>query len=108
MIRFLKRAEAKEEQVLAPLVVLFETICVLESACSRSGEEIVEAIAAMRRMPVLRFEEDGAVQAVRYSRHSSADLSDTLIAHSAHLSGADEVLTFDRKAARQPLLGLMH
>lgn len=54
-------------------------------------------------MPVLKFEQSGAVQAMQDDvAVTDLDLSNALIAQSAIYMGCESILTFDRKAARNP------
>lgn len=102
--RLFKTAEAQQEQLLVPLLVVLELCWVLESAYRLSRAEILEAIDDLLLMPMLVFENRQALQGfLEEARNINADLSDLLIAHSAQAAGAKEVLTFDRKALRSPL-----
>ena len=88
--------------------MVFETIWVLESACGKSCDEVLDAIDEMRRMPVFAFEKDEAVERlVSNGRRCKADLADILIAHSAETDGCEGVLTFDKRAARLPFFKLL-
>ena len=104
----LKKAETDRERLFIPLVVLLETLWVLESAYDMSRCDILDALEDLRQMPIFDFEADRVLDLLLASgRKTTADLSDLLIAHSAECSGCDSVLTFDKKASRQPLFQLM-
>ena len=99
--RRFKQAEADHATFFVPLVVVLETIWVLESAYDKYRGEILDALADMRSMPILRFEKDEVLQRLlAEGRSGNADLADLLIAHSAHSCGCEAGLTFDKQAAR--------
>lgn len=98
--RLLKRCEAERQALWVPLLVLLETIWVLESAYSVPRSDVLDAIDDLLLMPTLAFEAPDTVRAVGSAgRETTTDLADLLIAHSAKRSGCEAVLTFDRKAA---------
>lgn len=101
-------AETNLESLFIPLLVMLETICVLESVYGTTRDEILDVLEALMMMPILTFE---AQPVIRYfivsARASKTELSDLLIAASAHLSGCDHVLTFDRAASRFDLFELV-
>jgi len=106
--RLFKRAEAAGETLFVPLVVLLETIWVLESAYDRPRGEILDAVEALRRMPVVEFEKDDAVGGwLSDGRAGKADLSDLLVARAALACGCPSGVTFDRGAARLPFFALL-
>lgn len=99
-----KTAEAQQEPLLVPLLVVLELFWVLESAYRLSRGEILEVMDDLLLMPILVFENRVALHHfLEEARNINADLSDLLIAHSAQAAGAEAVLTFDRKALRSPL-----
>ena len=101
--RRLKQAEASHERLLIPLLVVLETIWVLESAYTRPRADIVAALEDVRRMPVFALEADAVVErALAAARDSTGDLADLLIVCAAQAGGCAEVLTFDQRAARLP------
>lgn len=107
--RLFKRAESDRQEFWVPLVVILETIWVLESVYQISRQEAVDSIADLLRLPVLKFEAQGAVQAfVHSARNSRVGLSDLLIAQSSKYSGCESVLTFDRLATRYTFFELIH
>jgi predicted nucleic-acid-binding protein len=106
--RRFRLAEDKRERMFVPLLVVLETIWVLESAYGKTRSEILDAIEHMRRMPVFEFQADGVIEGLlndgpRYK----ADLADILIARSAHAAGCEGGLTFDKNAARLPFFALL-
>lgn len=106
--RALKEAETTKDVLFVPVLVLLETMWVLESVYEISRTAILDSIDDLLLMPVLEFE---AVQAVHglvaAARGSTFDLSDLLIAHSAKLSGCEAVITFDKKASKFELFELL-
>ena len=96
----LKQAERAREILLIPLLVVLETVWVLESAYQRSRAEILDSFEDLRRMPILEFERDEVLQRLLASgRESRADLADLLIAFTAQTCGCDSGITFDKKAS---------
>jgi len=96
-----KQAEANKEVFWVPLLVVLETLWVLESVYEIPRQEIIDAISELLLMPILKFENPSAIQRFFYSaREARIDLSDLLIAHSAISSGCECVLTFDRRASK--------
>jgi predicted nucleic-acid-binding protein len=59
-------------------------------------------------MPVFHFENDEAVKRLLSDgRRNGADLADILIAHSAHSSGCETGITFDKGAAKLPFFRIL-
>jgi predicted nucleic-acid-binding protein len=106
--KFFKKAEAKNDTLFIPLLVVLELIWVLESAYQISRKEIVESISDMLLMPILRFEHQSALQQfTHFSQNNNYDLSDLIIAYSAKEQGCESVLTFDKRASKSDLFELM-
>lgn len=106
--RHIKQAEARRERLKIPLLVVLETIWVLESAYEKTRSEILESIRDMRQMTVFEFEDDQVVEGLlNDGPESKADLSDILIAHAAVATGCDTVITFDKVAAKHPTFTLL-
>ena len=94
-------AEQERSMFYVPLLVLLETIWVLESAYQVKRSDLIETISELLLMPVLQFEQREAVQSMLdIVADALLDLPDALIAQSALNTGCDSVLTFDQKAAR--------
>lgn len=95
----LKQAEKDRETLFVPLLVLQETIWVLESAYDMRRNEILSALEDLRSMPILEFENEDILQRLLVSgRNNKVDLDDLLIALTAQDCGCDSMITFDRKA----------
>ena len=106
--RIFKRAEEEREELWVPIVVILETIWVLDSVYDIPRPEIVDTIDTLLQMPVLKFEAQPALQQfLSLARDTNLDLSDLLIAVSAKYSGADTILTFDIKASRLNLFEMI-
>ena len=104
----LKQAEERRERLRVPLLVVMETIWVLESAYDKTRSEILGAIRDMRQMPVFEFEADSCIEGLLSDGPKyKADLADILIARSAQSLGCDEGITFDKLAARLPFFNLL-
>ncbi len=103
-----KNAESEKKEFFVPLLVILETIWVLESVYEISRHDILDAIRDVLLMPILKFEHQSALQQLVCSAQGNKyDLSDLLIAHSANISGCDSVLTFDKKVSKFELFELM-
>ena len=99
--RAFKQAEIEEEVLFVPILVVLETIWVLESAYDMPKQDIVAAMGELLLMPILMFEAQPAIQSFIFSaRDQEMDLSDLLIGYSAKYSKCDSVLTFDKKASK--------
>jgi len=104
----LKQAEVQKERLTVSLLVVLETIWVLESAYERTREEILESFSTLRQMPIFDFEASDVVEGMlRDGRDVKADLSDVLIAHSSKQLGCESGLTFDKQAAKLPFFHLL-
>jgi len=94
-------AERQREAFFVPILVLLETIWVLQSAYQIHRRDLIEALGDLLLMPVLQFEQREAVQAMLATvMANNLDLPDALIAQSALEGGCESVLTFDKKAMR--------
>jgi predicted nucleic-acid-binding protein len=103
-----KQAESARETLFIPLLVVLETIWVLESAYDKSRKEILDSFDALKSMSILKFEKDQVLQnLLSEGRESNADLSDLLIAMAAQSSGCSGGLTFDKKASKLPFFRLL-
>jgi predicted nucleic-acid-binding protein len=98
--RLFKQSEEKQEALFVPLLVVLETVWVLQTIYDIADEDIVSAINQLLLMPVLKFEGQSAIQGFVASAHDAKlGLADLLIAHSAKASNCQRVFTFDKKAA---------
>lgn len=103
-----KQAETRQEVLFVPILVVLETIWVLESAYDVPEQEILDAISELLLMPILIFEAQPAIQSFIFSaREIKLDLSDLLIAHSAKYSKCSSVLTFNKKASKFKLFEML-
>lgn len=96
-----KQAESSKSELFVPLLVVLELIWVLEAVYEIERKEILDSIADLLMMPILKFEHQTVLQKfILKARDNSYDLSDLLIAHSAQFQGCETVLTFDKKASK--------
>jgi predicted nucleic-acid-binding protein len=101
-------AEQQRETYFVPLLVVLESIWVLESAYQVGRNELIEVFSDLLLLPVLEFEQREAVQAMlQTARNDPLDLPDLLIAKSALRSGCECIFTFDKKAARSDAFELL-
>ncbi|MDA8139261.1 MAG: type II toxin-antitoxin system VapC family toxin [Desulfobacteraceae bacterium] len=102
--RAFKQAEAQNSLYWIPLLVVLETLWVLESVYEIRRDKILDALNGMILLPVLRFEAQATIENfLARARESKIDLGDLLIASAAQQSGCEQVLTFDKKACRYDL-----
>lgn len=103
-----KQAEAARETLFVPLVVLLETLWVLESAYDKTRTEILDALEDLKNMPILKFEKDQVLhRLLSEGRKNNLDVADLLIALSAQSCGCTEGITFDKKATAFPFFRLL-
>jgi predicted nucleic-acid-binding protein len=106
--RKLKQTETDREVLFIPLLVVPETILVLESVYGVARQEILDSLDQLLLMPILEFEGQSAFRSFVFSaQQSKTDLSGLLIAHSAKFAGCMCVITCDRKASNPGLFELL-
>ena len=106
--RVFKKAESDREVFFVPLLVVLETVWVLESVYKIPRQEILDSVNELILMPILKFETQPAIlNFISAARETKMDLSDLLIAHSAKFSGCECVLTFDKRASNFRLFELL-
>ena len=104
----LNQAETRRERLKIPLLVVLETIWVLESAYDKTRSEILASLREMRQMPVFDFEADSVVEGLlKDGPKYKADLADIMIAHAASATGCEAGITFDKAAAKLPFFSLL-
>lgn len=106
--RLFKQAESKAEAFFIPILVVLETVWVLEAVYETTRQEILDSIDELLLMPILEFEAQSAIRSfISSARENKTDLSDLLIAHCAKYSGCDSVITFDKRASKLGLFELL-
>lgn len=106
--RRLKKAEINKEVLFVPLLVVLETIWVLESVYEVDRQEILESMDELLLMPVLQFETPTVILGfIAAAQATTLDLSDLLIAHSAWRSGCGCVITFDKRVSKSEFFELL-
>jgi len=106
--RIFKQAESNKEELFVPLLVVLETLWVLDSVYKIPRQEILDSINDLVLMPILEFEAQSVIlKFVSSAKENKMDLSDLLIALSAKSSGCEYVLTFDRRASTSGLFELL-
>lgn len=100
--------EERKGVLFIPLLVVLELIWLLQSAYGVSRKDVIYAIGTLLQMSVLEFEQQGVLRDfVGSAEGFRGDLADLLIAHSAFASDCNEVVTFDKKAARYKHFSLL-
>jgi len=103
-----KQAEANQQVLFVPLLVMLEMVWVFESVYDISRNHILDALQKLLLMPILSFDAQEVLQhVIQSARNGSEDLADLLIAHAAVQSGCSTVLTFDKKASTFKLFQLL-
>jgi len=98
--KIFKQAESDNELLFIPLLVLLETVWVLESVYKIARQDILDSIDELLLMPILEFESPSIIGSfISSARETKAELSDLLISHSARSAGCECVLTFDKLAS---------
>ena len=98
--RAFRQAEMDNNTFFVPLLVVLETLWVLESVFNLARNDILDSMNEVLLMPILKFEAQATIQRfILVARENKIDLSDILIACSAKLSGCSSVLTFDKRAS---------
>jgi len=103
-----KQAETDKNYFYVPLLVVLETLWVLDSVYEISRKEILDSINEILLMPILKFEAQPTIQRFIFlARENKIDLSDILIACAAKISGCKKILTFDKRASKFELFELI-
>jgi predicted nucleic-acid-binding protein len=96
-----KQAEADKNYFYVPLLVVLETIWVLDSVYEIPRKAILDSVNEILLMPILKFEAQPTIKRFIFlARENKIDLSDVLIACTAKISGCEKILTFDKKASK--------
>ena len=96
-----KQAENQQQRLFVPMLVVLETIWVLQAVYEVDDPDILAALNDLLMMPVLLFEATPVLHAfIGAARESNFDLADLLIAHAARGLNSETVLTFDKKAGK--------
>ena len=107
--RFMSRL-SREQPGFVSAVVLAEITWVLARAYKASREDIANAVESLLRTAELIIENaEAAYRALAvYHVSGSAQFADALIAQTAMLAGASEIVSFDRTAASEAGMRLLH
>lgn len=92
-----------------PLVAVVELVWVLASCYALNRAQLVSALEALLRTKEIVLENAEVVwRAVRVYRGGSADFADCLVERSAAAAGCERTMTFDRGAAKNCAMTLIH
>jgi predicted nucleic-acid-binding protein len=107
--RFMARL-SRERPGFISSVVLAEITWVFARAYKASRDDIANAVEGVLRSAELVVENaDAAYRALgAYQASKSAEFADALIGETAALAGARETVTFDRNAAAETAMRLLH
>ena len=97
--RVVERELTEDTPGFIGLVVLVETVWVLQRLYRASAEEIRETVTDLLGSRTIVVENrDVVTRALALSRQNSCGLADAIIAASASNAGCDKVISFDRGA----------
>jgi predicted nucleic-acid-binding protein len=106
--KLFKQAEVDKFYYCVSLLVVLETIWVLESVYEIPRTKVLDSANELLLMPILKFEAQPTIQNFIFlARENKIELSDVLIACAAKISGCERVLTFDKKASKFNLFELI-
>ena len=109
VIERFQQVELSKDLLFVPILVVLETIWVLESVYEVAREDVLSALRHLISMPILTFESQGAIRRFLIAAHEiNVDLSDLLIAQAAEASGCERVLTLDKRALKAELFEPIH
>lgn len=92
-----------EEPLFVPVLVLCETMWVLDRVYRQSKSQIIEAIDAILQMDLLVLEHHRLVRhAFEQFRYGKADFADYLIGQIATHAGCRDTVTFDKALKNAP------
>nr|WP_320193288.1 type II toxin-antitoxin system VapC family toxin [uncultured Desulfobacter sp.] len=103
-----KKIELNKTELFVSLLVVLEFLWVLESVYQIERKSIIDSLADLILMPILKFENIEAIQKfIIAAKNSKYDLSDLLIVHASNSYGCEAVFTFDKKASKYSLFELI-
>jgi len=103
-----KETELNKTELFVSLPVVLELLWVLESVYQIERNNIIDSLADLILMPILKFENIEAIQKfIIAAKNSKYDLSDLLIVHASNAHGCESVFTFDKKASKYSLFELI-
>ncbi|TPW15532.1 MAG: hypothetical protein FD130_1187 [Halothiobacillaceae bacterium] len=87
------------------LIVLAEVVWVSESCYQATREEVAEIVRRLLSIKQLVVQDTNiAWQALRLFESSKADFADCLIERTANAAGCEQIMTFDKKAAKSGMV----
>jgi predicted nucleic-acid-binding protein len=101
--QIIERQLSEDNPGFISVVVMVETVWVLDRAYKLNALEIAEAVEGILQTEVLVVEKEQEVfTAMTMLRQGLGSFADALIAQLGSRAGCSKTLTFDRKAARLP------
>jgi predicted nucleic-acid-binding protein len=98
-----------DEPGFVPLVAVIELVWVLSSSFELARAQITSALEILLQTKEIQIERAEVVwRALRVYKDSSADFADCLIERSAAAEGCLRIMTFDRGAAKNCSMTLIH
>ena len=99
--KLFKQAENHQQRLFVPILVVLETIWVLQAVYGVDDQDILAVLNDLLLIPVLLFETQPVLHTfIAAATGNNSDLADLLIAYSARGLHCESVLTFDKKAAK--------
>lgn len=93
-------ARSPETPAFVGLIVLVETVWCLQHAYGYGRQSILQMMQALCSLAHTEIEEADGVFQIATNDESKADIADSLISLAALRHGCSQIVTFDRKAAR--------
>lgn len=104
----IEECRRSEEPLFITVLVLCETVWVLDRIYRQSKTQILETIELLLTMDLLRFEHERSVRrAFDQFRQSRADFPDYLIGEIAAAAGCRDTVTFDKALKGSPRFTLL-
>jgi len=101
--RLLQDAQAREQPVSVPLLVILETEWVLRSRYRKSKAAIAQALTMLLEADDVAIDDEATLEeALHLWKNHGADFADCLIAARAARLGCTQFATFDAEAAKLP------
>ncbi|OGT00975.1 MAG: twitching motility protein PilT [Gallionellales bacterium RIFCSPLOWO2_12_FULL_59_22] len=106
--RLIERELSQETPGFVSLIVLVETVWVLESCYGSSRADIAAVLERLLRVKQLKIQDaETAWRALRLFLSCKADFSDCLIERLGHANGCLHTATFDKVAAKSAGMKLL-
>jgi predicted nucleic-acid-binding protein len=105
---FFAMSQKKGEYLFISNVVVLELLYVLESVYEYNREEIVNAINALLKINIFKFENHNLLsEFINISKTTNIELPDLLVGLISKYAGCRSTITFDKSASKSNLFKLL-